>query len=75
MFIAFSKLAIYEAVEKELLTIAIRNYIYDKISASKLIVLKDASLSVEEKVLRNNFEKRIAKHSMYDPYYDNCDDR
>jgi hypothetical protein len=75
-FKTFPKLAIHEAVLAELLSeTKIRSYVDEKISSSKLLLLKDVDLTADEMLVRNTKERLIAANTQYDPLRDNKCDR
>ncbi len=77
IFEAFPNLAIHEAVYDEFHSTSVKRYVDTNINAipTKLIVHKDSSLTLEERMLRSSIEEKIYPLTKYDPMLDNRDDR
>jgi hypothetical protein len=77
IFEAFPNLAIHEAVYEELVLPSVKIYTDRKIysNPSKLLIHRDSSLTLEEKILRDSIEEKIHPLTKYDPKLDNRDDR
>lgn len=77
IFSAFPNLAIHEAVYDELVDVSSQNYADMKRGSKppELIIFKDSSLTVIERILRDSIESKIAPLTKYDPLLDNKVDR
>lgn len=71
----FPYLAIHEAVYNEFVSSSLQRYVNEKLNAGYLMMLTDSSLTVDEQILRNTFEEKIAFHTQYDLRINNKDDR
>ena len=77
IFTTFPNLAIHEAVEEELVSVELKEYI-KKLAEGippKIIIHFDRNLTEVESFLRNTIEKKIYPYTNYDPEIDNKDDR
>ena len=77
LFIAFSKLAIHEAVYSEFNLGETKGFVDNKIALNPggLIIFSDSKLTKIESMLRDTIEKNISKFTKYDISRDNRDDR
>jgi hypothetical protein len=77
LFLAFPKIAIHEAVNKEIVSSTPRQIVEEKLDAvpPELIIHKDSTLNLKEKLLRDAIERKIVPHTAYNPAIDNKDDR
>lgn len=71
----FPHLAIHQAVLDELVAPGVFRFIDEHIQSSRLILLSDDELSVEEEQYRRTVEGAISRYTNYDPSMDNSADR
>lgn len=77
IFTTFPNLAIHEAVQQELVSVELKEYI-KKLREEippKIIIHFDRNLTEVESFLRNTIEAKIYPYTNYDPEIDNKDDR
>lgn len=77
LFRAFPSLAIHEAVYEELVSSQVKSFADLMINENppRLVIHSDATLTPEEKVLRDTIEEFIYPFTKYEPLLDNRDDR